>query len=803
MNKSKLILVLCSILVLVLSTNIASAARLPSVGSDSGMWGTILNSYLNVTHDENGTIKNSTIISNMINLSDVTLLTFTNDADFITSTSVAFNYYNKSTSNTALIGKQDVLIGNETVFNGWDKDVSDDFDGAYSSLSGAPTIVSTFTNDAGYLTSYTETDPIFTAWDRATGIVITESQISDLTHTVDTNTQLSESQVDTMVSNNGYLTSYTETDPIFIAWDKATGIVITESQISDLSHTVDTNTQLNESTVDTMVSNNGYLTSYTETDPLFTVWDKATGIVITESQISDLTHTVDTDTQLNESTVDSMVSNNGYLTSYSETDPIFSAWDKSTGIVITESQISDLVHTVNTDTQLNESVVDTMVSNNGYLTSYTETDPTVDLTKLKALVANDFHNLGGTDLDTTCDSGSCVISNTGTLDGYEASALLDNTDTQLNETQVDTMVSNNGYLTSYTETDPIFSAWDKATGIVITESQISDLSHTIDTNTQLEDSNISGMGYIKIDTNTQLNETQVDSMVSNNGYLTSYTETDPIFSAWDKATGIVITESQISDLSHTVDTNTQLNESIVDSMVSNNGYLTSYTETDPIFSAWDKATGIVITESQISDLSHTVDTDTQLSESQVDTMVSNNGYAAAGANTDISSLGPVIIDGTLIAEKDQASSFRLKGSCDSSSFLDNDVLNDTCQSYAGIFFNTVYDDTGSAKARTTRLVFGGNEGLDLEFQSSNDLRLTAVDNNNLGADIRIAASGNVQVHAGVAGAENNNLVGTFKSTGLEVEIGGSANKVICWKADGKTLGYCSDAPISDGSCTCN
>ena len=34
------------------------------------------------------------------------------------------------------------------------------------------------------------------------------------------------------------------------------------------------------------------------------------------------------------------------------------------------------------------------------------------------------------------------------------------------------------------------------------------------------------------------------------GYLTSYTETDPVFSAWDKSTGISIIESQISDLSH-------------------------------------------------------------------------------------------------------------------------------------------------------------------------------------------------------------------------------------------------------------
>ncbi|MCK5607152.1 hypothetical protein KAR91_35035, partial [Candidatus Pacearchaeota archaeon] len=64
----------------------------------------------------------------------------------------------------------------------------------------------------------------------------------------------------------------------------------------------------------------GYLTS--ESDPIFMGWDRSAGISITESQISDL---------------------QAYI--LSETDPIFSAWDKSTGISITESQISDLAHT--------------------------------------------------------------------------------------------------------------------------------------------------------------------------------------------------------------------------------------------------------------------------------------------------------------------------------------------------------------------------------------------------------------------------------------------------------------------------
>ena len=33
--------------------------------------------------------------------------------------------------------------------------------------------------------------------------------------------------------------------------------------------------------------------------------------------------------------------------------------------------------------------------------------------------------------------------------------------------------------------------------------------------------------------------------------------------------------------------------------------------------------------------------------------------------------------------------------------------------------------------------------------------------------------------------------------------GGSANKVVCWKSDGVTLGYCTSQPDTRGACTCN
>ncbi len=43
-----------------------------------------------------------------------------------------------------------------------------------------PTNVSQLNNDSGYITDYTETDPIFKAWNKSTGINITKSQVRDL-----------------------------------------------------------------------------------------------------------------------------------------------------------------------------------------------------------------------------------------------------------------------------------------------------------------------------------------------------------------------------------------------------------------------------------------------------------------------------------------------------------------------------------------------------------------------------------------------------------------------------------------------
>ena len=325
----------------------------------------------------------------------------------------------------------------------------------------------------------------------------------------------------------------TETDPVFTAWDKSEGISITESQISDLDHF--TTADETDPTFGASVASGITATDTTnwnnkldsETDPVFTAWDKSAGISITESQISDLDHfrTADETDPVYRASVARGITGtditnwNNKLDSFTETDPVFTAWDKSTGISITESQISDLDHFTTAD----------------------ETDPVY-----RASVASGITGTDTTNWNNKIDS----------------------------------------------ESDPVFTAWDKSTGISITESQISDLDHftTADeTDPVYRASVASGI-------------TGTDTTYWNNK-LDSFTETDPVFTAWDKSTGISITESQISDLDHftTADeTDPIFGASVASGIAATdttnwNNKLDSFTETDPIFGA-SVASGIAATD---------------------------------------------------------------------------------------------------------------------------------------------------------------------------------------------------------------
>jgi len=188
------------------------------------------------------------------------------------------------------------------------------------------------------------------------------------------------------------------------------GTVSIADNDNDITNELNTSAVLNGSSLEitdaggTLSVNLGSIAE--ESDPVYNAWDKSTGISITESQVSDLSHFTTLDetdptvpasvkdgtdwTEVTSIPADIADGDDGITT---ESDPVYSVWDKSTGISITESQVSDLNH----------------------FTTAEETDPTIDLPKLKTLVSDDFHNLGGVDQIDDADADPNNELNTGAL----------------------------------------------------------------------------------------------------------------------------------------------------------------------------------------------------------------------------------------------------------------------------------------------------------------------------------------------------------------------------------------------------
>lgn len=292
-----------------------------------------------------------------------------------------------------------------------------------------------------------------------------------------------------------------------------------------------------------------------------------------------------------------------------------------TELSITDGSTVDLsAIDTDTDTQLSETEVDDFVANNGYLTTEIDGDvtneiqdlslsgSTLSITNNSSATAIDLAPFTGTNTDSQdLQLSGSTLSLTGDPDNTAVDLTAFDTNTQLSEMEVDDFVANNGYLTSFTEVDgdannEIQDLNLSGSTLTITNNSSAtsiDLAPFTGTNTDNQDLQLSGstlsltgdpdntaVDLTAFDTNTQLSETEVDAFVADNGYLTSFTEVDG--DATNEIQNISLSGSDLSisggstiDLSTIdTDTNTQLSETEVDNFVANNGYLTSFTEVD-------------------------------------------------------------------------------------------------------------------------------------------------------------------------------------------------------------------------------
>ena len=300
-----------------------------------------------------------------------------------------------------------------------------------------------------------------------------------------------------------------------------TNVTITESQISNLAHTVDTNETTRVDALYLNISDFLYYVNDTDTN-------ETTRVDALYNNISDFLYYVN-DTDTNETTrVDALYNNiSDFLYYVNDTDT-----NETTRVDALYLNISDFLYYVNdTNTQLSGSDVVAMVGNHtAWLSDYAGNitdflyyvNDTNDTAQVEALTANISAFLADNDYcsDGTC--GSLVISGNLTIIGAYVNATVANQ--YLNGDMLPSLpnqfnVGSNEAKWKYMVAESFNATnWDN---VSITESQISDLAHTVDTDTNETPRvdalyvNISDFLYYVNDTNTQLSGADVIAMVGN------------------------------------------------------------------------------------------------------------------------------------------------------------------------------------------------------------------------------------------------------------------------------------------------
>ena len=177
--------------------------------------------------------------------------------------------------------------GDENVQSDWAETdtTSDAYIKNKPTIPTVPTNISAFTNDAGYLTSYTETDPVFTAsaahditssdissWSGKSTVSI-DRKTSSGTNIADITINGTTTQLYAPSSSGGTLTDVT-VDGVSVVSGGVAAIDLTgKADVGDVPASLSDLT--NDMVVSDFTNDAGYLTSYTETDPTVPSWAKA------------------------------------------------------------------------------------------------------------------------------------------------------------------------------------------------------------------------------------------------------------------------------------------------------------------------------------------------------------------------------------------------------------------------------------------------------------------------------------------------------------------------------------------------
>ncbi|MFC1742078.1 hypothetical protein ACFL3V_06080 [Nanoarchaeota archaeon] len=343
-----------------------------------------------------------------------------------------------------------------------------------------------------FLTTYTETDPIFTAHDAS---AVTSAKITNWDTAYSWGNHSAE----------GYLTSYTETDPIFGAHDAS---AVTSAKITNWDNAsswgdhanqgylTSASSYYNETEIDNKLTNAsewntayaygnhsaaGYLTS--ESDPIFDAspaksitstntnnWSWASNYVVSHKDMWSTAYSWGNHASAS------------YLTSYTETDPVYSG-DPASGITNTNINNWNTAYAYG-----NHSAA-------GYLTTYTETDPIFN-----ASPAKDITNPNITNWDTAYTWGNHASAGYSTTDSTGGWT---NTSTKTSTT-LDVNTSGTVYADAFSSNSPLKLQTGDTTRIYVNDTTGNvGIGTTTPTSTLTVDGDINATGHI----NTQGNLT--------------------------------------------------------------------------------------------------------------------------------------------------------------------------------------------------------------------------------------------------------------------------------------------------------
>lgn len=399
----------------------------------------------------------------------------TNDSGFLTTAVTSFNGNTGAVTYTAPVTSVNGNTGAVTISV---PTITDTYSGTSSNGMSGKAVKSaidaldgTVTGTAGSgktLTAFSQTDGKVTA--TFGNISITKSQVSDF--------PAIPTKVSDLTNDSGFITGYTETDPVFGA-SAAAGISSTD--ISNWNAKSDFSGSYNDLTNKPTIP--------TVNDATLTIQKNGTTVkTFTANASSNVTANITVPTKVSDLTNDS-----GYITGYTETDPVFSA---SAASGITSSDISawngksdfsgsynDLtdkptIPTVNNATltiQKNGTTVKTFTANassnvtanitvptkvsdltndSGYITGYTETDPTVpSWAKASSKPSYTASEVGA--VPTTRTVNGKALSSNITLSASDVSALPSSTTIPSalsdlsNDMDVSDFPNDAGYLTSH------------------------------------------------------------------------------------------------------------------------------------------------------------------------------------------------------------------------------------------------------------------------------------------------------------------------------------------------------------------